>query len=277
MTDDHRFRQRAWYYSHIFADPKSADSVYILNTAVYRSNDGGKTFNRLRVPHGDNHALWIDPTNPKRLINGNDGGATISTNGGDNWTTEYNQPTAQFYHVIADNRFPYYIYGAQQDNSTVAIASAGLDGYIDRSDWYAVGGGESGYIAPDPTDPNIVYAGSYGGEITRYDHRTHQEQAVNPWPINPIGWARGRREASLPVDRAYRLFATRSQDAVLRGRSFVQDDRQRNELDHHQPRPDAQRQVQSRRHRADRSPKTTRALKSTTRFSPWSSRRCRKT
>jgi len=189
MTDDHRFRQRAWYYSHIFADPKAADSVYILNTAVYRSNDGGKTFNRLRVPHGDNHGLWIDPTNPKRLMNGNDGGATISTNGGDNWTTEYNQPTAQFYHVIADNRFPYYIYGAQQDNSTVAIASAGLDGYIDRSDWYPVGGGESGYIAPDPTDPNIVYAGSYGGEITRYDHRTHQEQAVNPWPINPIGWA----------------------------------------------------------------------------------------
>ena len=189
MTDDHRFRQRAWYYSHIFADPKSADSVYILNTAVYRSNDGGKTFNRLRVPHGDNHALWIDPTNPKRMIEGNDGGATISTNGGDNWTSEYNQPTAQFYHVVADNRFPYYIYGAQQDNSTVAIASAGLDGYIDRSDWYPVGGGESGYIAPDPTDPNIVYAGSYGGEITRYDHRTHQEQAVNPWPINPIGWA----------------------------------------------------------------------------------------
>jgi photosystem II stability/assembly factor-like uncharacterized protein len=189
MTDDHRFRQRAWYYSHIFADPKAADSVYILNTAVYRSNDGGKTFTRLRVPHGDNHALWIDPTNPKRLMNGNDGGATISTNGGDNWTTEYNQPTAQFYHVVADNRFPYYIYGAQQDNSTVAIASAGVDGYIDRSDWYPVGGGESGYIAPDLTDPNIVYAGSYGGEITRYDHRTHQEQAVNPWPINPIGWA----------------------------------------------------------------------------------------
>src|SRR5271169_1442365 len=189
MTDDHRFRQRAWYYSHIFADPKATDTVYILNTAAYRSNDGGKTFGRIRVPHGDNHALWIDPTNPKRLINGNDGGATVSTNGGESWTSIYNQPTAQFYHVTSDNRFPYYIYGAQQDNSTVAIASAGLDGYIDRSDWYPVGGGESGYIAPDPTDPNIVYAGSYGGEITRYDHRTHQEQAVNPWPINPIGWA----------------------------------------------------------------------------------------
>ena len=189
MTDDHRFRQRAWYYSHIFADPQSADTVYILNTAVYRSNDGGKTFTRLRVPHGDNHALWIDPTNPKRLMNGNDGGATISTDRGETWSSIYNQPTAQFYHVVSDNRFPYYMYGAQQDNSTVAIASAGLDGSIDRPDWYEVGGGESGYIAPDPTDPQVVYAGSYGGEITRYNHQTHEEQAVNPWPVNPIGWA----------------------------------------------------------------------------------------
>ena len=189
LTDDHRFRQRAWYYSHIFADPKSADTVYILNTAVYRSNDGGKTFNALRVPHGDNHGLWIDPTNPNRLINGNDGGATISTDGAQSWTSVYNQPTAQFYHVTTDNRFPYYIYGAQQDNSTVGIASASAEGSIDRPAWYDVGGGESGYIAPDPTNPEIVYAGSYGGEITRYDHRTGETQAVSPWPVNPIGWA----------------------------------------------------------------------------------------
>jgi photosystem II stability/assembly factor-like uncharacterized protein len=189
MTDDHRFRQRAWYYSHIFADPKSAETVYILNTGAYRSNDGGKTFNQIRAPHGDNHALWIDPTNPKRLMNGNDGGATISTNGGESWSTVYNQPTAQFYHVTTDNQFPYYMYGAQQDNSTVAIASASANGAIDRPDWYDVGGGESGYIAPDPTDPLIVYAGSYGGEITRHDQHTHEEQSINPWPVNPIGWA----------------------------------------------------------------------------------------
>ena len=188
MTDDHRFRQRAWYYSHIFADPKSEDTVYILNTGVYRSHDGGKTFARIPAPHGDNHALWIDPNNPDRLINGNDGGASISVDGGKTWSTEYNQPTAQFYHVTTDNRFPYYIYGAQQDNSTVGIASASPDGAIDRPDWYDVGGGESGYIAPDPTDPQIVYAGSYGGEITRYDHRTGQLQGMNPWPVNPIGW-----------------------------------------------------------------------------------------
>ena len=189
LTDDHRFRQRAWYYSHIFADPKSADTVYILNTTAYRSNDGGKTFASIGAPHGDNHGLWIDPTNQKRIINGNDGGATISINGGASWSSENNQPTAQFYHVTTDNRFPYYMYGAQQDNSTVAIASASPNGSIDRPDWYDVGGGESGYIAPDPTDPNIVYAGSYGGEVSRYDHRTGEEQAVNPWPVNPIGWA----------------------------------------------------------------------------------------
>lgn len=189
MTDDHRFRQRAWYYSHIFADPKSAETVYILNTGVFRSNDGGKTFTPVRAPHGDNHGLWIDPANPKRLINGNDGGATISTNGGESWSSENNQPTAQFYHVTTDDRFPYFLYGAQQDNSTVGIASASADGSIDRPDWYEVGGGESGYIAPDPTDPLIVYAGSYGGEITRHDQHTHEEQAINPWPVNPIGWA----------------------------------------------------------------------------------------
>ena len=187
-SDDRRYRQRAWYYTHIFADPKNPDVVYILNTGTYKSIDAGKTFTQLRTPHGDNHGFWIDPANPKRLINGNDGGATISTDGGLTWSTEQNQPTAQFYHVIADNRFPYWLYGAQQDNSTVAIASASANGGIDRQDFYAVGGGESGYIAPDPRDPNVVYAGSYGGEITRYDHRIEQAESVNPWPRNPIGW-----------------------------------------------------------------------------------------
>jgi len=189
VNDDHNYRQRAWYYSHIFADPKAADTVYVLNTGMYRSTDAGKTFNRIRTPHGDNHALWIDPNNPQRMIEGNDGGATVSTNGGDTWTSIYNQPTAQFYHATTDTQVPYYIYGAQQDNTTVAIASASPTGSIGPSEWYAVGGGESGYIASDPANPMIVYAGSYGGDITRYDHRTGQEQAVNPWPINPIGWA----------------------------------------------------------------------------------------
>jgi photosystem II stability/assembly factor-like uncharacterized protein len=188
VTDDRRYRQRAWYYTHVFADPKNPDVVYILNTGTYRSIDGGKTFMQLRTPHGDNHGFWIDPENPKRLMNGNDGGATISTDGGASWSSIMNQPTAQFYHVIADSRFPYWLYGAQQDNSTVAIASASAAGGIGVADFYDVGGGESGYIAPDPTDPEIVYAGSYGGDISRYDHRTQETQAVNPWPRNPIGW-----------------------------------------------------------------------------------------
>ena len=189
VTDDHRFRQRAWYFTHIFADPKSVDTIYELNTALFRSTDGGKTFTPVRAPHGDHHDLWIDPTNPRRMINGNDGGATISVDSGKSWTRQDNQPTAQFYHVATDNRFPYYIYGAQQDNSTVAIASRGEFGAIDRPDWYPVGGGESGYVVPYPPDPDIVYAGSYDGLITRYNKHTWQEQDINPWPENPMGAA----------------------------------------------------------------------------------------
>ena len=187
-NSDRQYRQRAFYYTHVFADPRNADGVYVLNTGMYRSNDGGRTFRPIRVPHGDNHGLWIDPNDPNRMIESNDGGANVSTNGGASWTNQANQPTAQFYHVVTDTRFPYYVYGSQQDNSSVAISSAAPGG-IDRTSWYAVGGGESGYIAPDPRDPQIVYAGSYGGEITRYDHRTDETKNVTPWPINPIGAA----------------------------------------------------------------------------------------
>jgi photosystem II stability/assembly factor-like uncharacterized protein len=123
INDDQKYRQRAWYFSHIFADPKNADAVYVLNTGMFRSGDAGKTFTLLPAPHGDHHGLWIDPADPRRMINGDDGGATISTDGGQTWSTQYNQPTAQFYHVATDNRFPYYIYGAQQDNTSAAIAS----------------------------------------------------------------------------------------------------------------------------------------------------------
>ena len=188
VNSDRQYRQRAFYYTHVFSDPHSADGVYVLNTGMYHSNDAGKSFRPIRVPHGDNHGLWIDPSDPNRMIESNDGGANVSTNGGASWTTQANQATAQFYHAVTDNRFPYWIYGAQQDNTTVGIASAAPGG-IDRPSWYPVGGGESGYVAPDPRDPQIVYAGSYGGEITRYDHHTGQEQNITPWPINPIGAA----------------------------------------------------------------------------------------
>ncbi len=186
-NDDPRFRQRAWYYTHVYADPQHAETVYVLNTGFYRSTDGGRTFTAYRTPHGDNHDLWINPNDPKRMVNGNDGGGNVTVNGGETWTGQDNQPTAQFYHVTTDNQFPYYVYGAQQDNSTVAIASRSFAGPITREDWYEVGGCESGYIAPHPKDPNIVYAGCYGGTLTRFDKRTRQTQEIRAWPENPMG------------------------------------------------------------------------------------------
>jgi photosystem II stability/assembly factor-like uncharacterized protein len=187
INDDERYRQRAWYYSHVIADPKTANTVYVLNTGAFRSTDGGKTFELLPAPHGDHHGLWIDPTNPSRIMNSNDGGVTISVDGGKTWTQQSNQPTAQFYHVATDNHWPYRVYGAQQDNSTVGIASYADDGVIARQDWFEVGGGESGYISPDPRDPDTVYAGSDGAIITRLDHRTGQLQDISPYPLDPAG------------------------------------------------------------------------------------------
>jgi photosystem II stability/assembly factor-like uncharacterized protein len=187
INPDHRFTQRAWYFHHIFADPKNVDTVYVLNTGVSRSIDGGKSFEPIRAPHGDNHGLWIDPTHPQWMIVSNDGGASVSHDAGKSWTAENNQPTAQFYHVAADNSVPYRVYGAQQDNSTVAIASRSNGFAIDRPDWYDVGGGESGYIMPDPRNSDIVYAGSYDGYISRFDKKTGQEQDISGWPLNPMG------------------------------------------------------------------------------------------
>ena len=194
VNDDQRYRQRAWYFTHVYADPKTADTVYVLNTGAFRSTDGGKTFSLLPAPHGDHHDLWIDPTNPQRMINANDGGATITTDGGKTWTNQYNQPTAQFYHVVADNDYPYRLYGSQQDNSSVAIASRSDYGTIDRQDWYDVGGGESGSIAPDPRNADIVYAGDNGGVLTRWDKKTGQAQYINPWPLDTSGMGAGELE-----------------------------------------------------------------------------------
>ncbi|HZE28129.1 MAG TPA: hypothetical protein VE083_12105 [Terriglobales bacterium] len=174
VNGNHHLIQRPWYYMHIIADPQDAETVYVMDVDAYRSTDGGRSFNKIKVPHGDHHGLWIDPRNTKRMIASNDGGVTVTLDGGKTWSRQDNQPTAQFYHVIADNRMPYYIYGAQQDNSTVGIASRSDEGVIDRPDWYPVGGGEAGYIAPYPPDPNIVYAADYEGLITRYDKRNGQ-------------------------------------------------------------------------------------------------------
>lgn len=185
-NSDRNWRQRAWYYTHVYADTKSKDTVYVLNVGFGKSTDGGKTFSQLNPPHGDNHDLWIDPKNPMRMINANDGGANVSTDGGRTWT-EQNYASGQFYHVSTDNAFPYRILGAQQDNSTVRVASRNQAGSIGEKDWTSTAGGESGYVAAKPDNPNIVFGGSYGGSMDWLNHLTGQSKSVDPWPDNPMG------------------------------------------------------------------------------------------
>ena len=194
VSDNADLQGRPWYYQHVFADPQDADTVWILNYLVWKSIDGGRTFTQVTTPHGDNHDLWIDPKNPKRMIEGNDGGACISFNGGDSWSSIYNQPTAQFYHVRADTRFPYRVYGTQQDNSAISVPSRTSKGAIPWGDCYTVGSAESGHIAVHPDDPDIVFAGAVGsspgggGNLLRYDHRTGQVRIVTAWPELAWGW-----------------------------------------------------------------------------------------
>jgi photosystem II stability/assembly factor-like uncharacterized protein len=169
---------RPWYYMHVTADPVDPETVYVMNAPLMKSTDGGRSFRPVPTPHSDNHALWIHPENNKVMINGNDGGANISYNGGQTWSTQGNQPTAQFYRVNADNRFPYYVYGGQQDNTTVAIKSQTFDGGIDADDFYPVGGGESAFVAFDRDNPRYVYAGTILGLIDEYDQETERAKNV---------------------------------------------------------------------------------------------------
>ncbi len=189
VNQERKLRQRAWYYGRIFADPSDPNKVYAANVGFFRSDDAGKTWNSIPTPHGDNHILWISPENPQRMIEGNDGGAAVTTNAGKNWSSEDNQPTAQFYRVTLDNDFPYHAYGAQQDNTTVKIATRSANGSIGERDWYPVGGGESGWIAPSPKNSNLIFAGSYDGLITRYNHETGETRNATIWPDNEMGWA----------------------------------------------------------------------------------------
>ncbi|MEM9837020.1 MAG: glycosyl hydrolase [Bacteroidota bacterium] len=186
-NNDRALRQRAWYYTRIYADPQDIDGVYVMNVSYQHSTDGGKTFESRRAPHGDHHDLWIAPEDPERMIIGDDGGAQVTFDGGENWSTYHNQPTSQFYRVTTDNHFPYRIYGAQQDNSTVRIAHRSNGRNIGESDWEPTAGGESAHLAVDPLNNDIVYGGSYDGFLTRYDHATGQRQAINVWPDNPMG------------------------------------------------------------------------------------------
>ena len=190
INDDGRLRQRAWYFSKIYADPHAVDMVYALNTGMLRSVDGGKTFNLVHATHGDHHALWIDPDNSNSLINANDGGASISLDGGTTWSTQDNQPTGQFYHVATDDQFPYYVYGAQQDNTNLAIASFDDSGVIGPRDWYPAGGGESGFVVPAPHEPGIIYSDAEN-QYARFDHRSEQSQNISPDPIDNSGHPAG--------------------------------------------------------------------------------------
>jgi len=188
---------RAWYYIEIVADPADEETVYVLNAPLLKSTDGGLSFANIPNPHSDQHALWINPHQPEIMILGNDGGATITFNGGKSWSTQYNQPTGQFYRIIADNRFPYYIYSGQQDYSSIAIASRTPSAGITAQDWHAVAGGESAFIAFDPDDPTLVYGGGYQGELAVYDRRTGRNKDIMAYPSLSL--------SQLPSEMKYRF------------------------------------------------------------------------
>ncbi|MFS8083248.1 MAG: WD40/YVTN/BNR-like repeat-containing protein [Ginsengibacter sp.] len=187
VSTDANIRQRAWYFSKIYCDPKNVDLIYALNVGMFSSHDGGKTFKEINTPHGDHHDMWIDPENAERMIVADDGGAQISFDAGNNWSTYYNQPTAQFYRVSTDNNFPYRILGAQQDNTTVRILSRTEGSDINQSNWTPTAGFESGYVVADPSNSDIVYGGNYSGFISRFDHKTGENRTVSVWPVNDLG------------------------------------------------------------------------------------------
>ena len=230
-------------------------------------DDGGKTFTRPASSHGDNHGLWIAANDPNRMIESNDGGATITRDGGRTWSSIDNQPTAQFYRVALDQDFPYNIYGAQQDNTTVRIASRTAGGSITAADWHDVGGGESGWIAPDPRNSQIVYAGSYDGLLTRYDKRTGQSRNINAWPDNTMGYGveamKYRFQWSFPI-----VFSPNDPKALYIGANVLMKTvNEGQQLGGNQSRPDAQRQIEAWALRADRSRRTTPAWSTTARCS----------
>ena len=187
VNEERKIRQRAWYYTRVYADTQDEDVVYVLNVNYHKSTDGGKSFNTFNAPHGDHHDLWVSPEDSQRMIIGDDGGAQISYDGGETWSTYNNQPTAQFYRVTTDNSFPYRIYVAQQDNSTLRIDHRSDENNIGNGNWEETAGGESAWIAVDPKDNDIVYGGSYDGFLTRVNHKTGTVRGINVWPDNPMG------------------------------------------------------------------------------------------
>ncbi len=245
-SDDRRLRQRAWYYTHVYADPKEPDTVYVLNVQFFRSKDGGKTFQTIRVPHGDNHDLWIAPEDPRRMVEGNDGGATVSFDAGESWSTLDNQPTAQFYHAITDDQFPYHVYGAQQDNSTVAIAS--------RSGGPGIGHARLARGGRLRERIHRAEAGRPRGHLRRLLRRLHRPARPahrtgardHGLARQPDGLGRRGHEVPLPVDLPDRGVAPRQGRALRRRQRAVPHDERRLELGRNLARPDAERQDEAR-------------------------------
>ncbi|MGB6152097.1 MAG: glycosyl hydrolase, partial [Pricia sp.] len=188
VNEDRALRQRAWYYTRVYADTEDVDVVYVVNVSYHKSTDGGKTFSGYNAPHGDHHDLWVAPEDSKRMIIADDGGAQVTYDGGETWSTYHNQPTAQYYRVTTDNAEPYRIYVAQQDNSTLRVNHRSDGNTITEDDWESTAGGESAWIAVDPADNDIVYGGSYGGFLTRVNHEKNTVRAINVWPDNPMGY-----------------------------------------------------------------------------------------
>jgi photosystem II stability/assembly factor-like uncharacterized protein len=218
VSTDPRISSRAWYFSEVRVDPRNPDLVYVSNVSLYRSTDGGKTFVAIKgAPGGDDyHSLWIDPDNSSRMISAVDQGVIVTVDGGDSWSSWYNQATAQFYHVAVDNQFPYWVYGAQQDSGTAAVISRSDFGQITFRDWHPIGAGESGYIVPDPVDPNVVFGGSTGGDLYRFESRTGQVEDVSPTPISVGAKVKHRFVWSTPI-----AFAAQPPHALYQSSQFL--------------------------------------------------------
>ncbi|HLI52165.1 MAG TPA: glycosyl hydrolase, partial [Thermomicrobiaceae bacterium] len=220
QSEEPLLRTRPWYYMHVTADTTDPDTVYVQNYGLWKSIDGGATVHTIPTPHGDEHALWIDPRDNQRMIDGNDGGACVSYNGGASWSSIYNQPTAQLYHVTTDDQVPYRVYGSQQDNTALSIPSMSIDGAIHERDWYAPGGGESGYIAVKPDDPNLVIASgpagrrNYNDIMTLYDRRTGQRWNNTVWP-ELYGWGAGSESLKYRLQWTFPIMFSRHDPNVV--------------------------------------------------------------
>ncbi len=206
INRDHKLRQRGWYYSHITADPKNENTIYASNTGFYKSVDGGKGFERIWTPHGDNHGVWINPNDTDIMINCNDGGANVSLNGGKSWSSILNQPTSEFYRITVDNQFPYRLYAGQQDNTTISVPSRPTRSLTSLGNWIGVGGGESADVAVHPSNPEIIYAGTYSGEITYVNLASGEMRQVTPYPHYTEGTA--QRDLKYRFQWNYPLFVS---------------------------------------------------------------------